>query len=115
MTYAETRRGRDARGTPAALNSIEISLAGRSAVLAIVSSSSRPAERDTFASGVVSAALVKSFAETANRSLTIATSSKDAGATNIRVGNTGVAQNFARLASACAKTPQRRAGLMSRD
>jgi hypothetical protein len=109
VTYAETRRARDAQRAPVALSDVEIVLGGRPAPLVIRSSSpGRPLELDTFASGTLSMASIKAFGEAANRSLTVATSSRDKAATSIRVGNSGVAQNFARLTSACAKISQQR-------
>ncbi len=103
LSYAETRRG-DARHVPERLNKVEISLGGRSAALTITASAVRTFELDTFAGGVVSAALLRNFAETADRSLTVATASRDNTATSIRVGNAGIARNFAQFASACGQT-----------
>jgi hypothetical protein len=61
------------------------------------------AERSASASVAMAAATISNFAASANRSLTIGTMASDNTATNIRVGNTGVAQHFPQLAASCAQ------------
>jgi hypothetical protein len=75
------------------------------AVLKIVSSElgSRPAELDSVARGVVPAGLMQVFAEARNRSITVATRTVSDAETAIRIGNTGVAANFAQLVATCGK------------
>lgn len=114
VTYAETRYG-DAQYAPHALNKVEISLGGRSSALAITASSVRLRELDTFASGIVSSSSVRYFAETAGRSLTIATLGSDKSATSIRVGNAGIAGSFPQFAAACAQGAQRRSAELSKQ
>jgi hypothetical protein len=100
VTYYEQRRasGRN----PDTLTDVEISLAGKSIPLKIVSSQpgSRPAEFASVARGRMPSDLLKMFAEPRSRSLLIETTSEDR-ATAIRIGNAGVARSFQQLASAC--------------
>ncbi len=105
VRYGETRKGAGAQKTPAAINSVAISMGFRTSPLAVGRSELDAAggERDSSASGMVSAAMLKSFAEPGNRSLTIATSVAGHATTSIRVGNSGVAQYLTRLAASCAQ------------
>ena len=68
-------------------------------------------DRESFATGTMSASAVKTFAEAGAHSLIVSTSSGRTGATMVRVGNSGVAQYFPQLASACEKPRGRQAGL----
>ena len=100
VTYHEQRRasGRS-RDT---LTDVEISLAGKSIPLKIVSSQpgGRAAEFNSVARGRMPSELFKMFAEPRSRSLLIETSSEDR-STAIRIGNAGVARSFQQLAAAC--------------
>jgi hypothetical protein len=58
----------------------------------------------TTATGVVPTALVKNLAEAGNRSVTVTTFSANGQATTTRIGNTGLAQYYARMAGGCGKT-----------
>jgi hypothetical protein len=70
---------------------------------------SRPRDKstdlDSIASGRVSVAMLKAFADPGNRSLMVETSSDDA-VTAIRVGNAGIGRILPTLAASCAGAPQ---------
>ena len=105
VTYFEQRR---ATGRRDVLTEVEISLAGRSVPLKIVSSQpgSRSAEFDSVARGRIPTDLFRMFAEPRSRSLLIETTSEDR-ATAIRVGNAGVARSFQQLAANCSAVQPR--------
>ena len=63
----------------------------------------KPPELVSSARGIVSAAFMKGLADWGSRSLTIETATSNNQETAIRVGNTGLAQHFAKFAAACAK------------
>jgi hypothetical protein len=73
--------------------------------LQIVTSEARakPGELDTLARGVLPAALVRALASESSRSVTITTSAPNNVGTAIRMGNTGVALNFPKLAATCGE------------
>jgi hypothetical protein len=104
VTYSEQRRsgGRKAE----LLTDVEISIAGKSVALKVVSSQpgGRSLEFDSLARGKVPVDLFKSFADPRSRSLLIETVSDDR-ATAIRIGNAGIARSFAQLATNCSTQP----------
>src|SRR5215216_266749 len=104
-SYTETRKRPGAKRTPVALKDVALAVGRDSAVLRVVASESagRPPELLSSARGVVSANLVKGFAEWGNRALMIETATTNNQETAIRVGNTGLAQLFPKFAAACAK------------
>jgi hypothetical protein len=104
-TYTETRKRPGSKRTPLALKDVAISVGRESAVLRIVASESttKPPELVSSARGIVSAAFMKGLADWGSRSLTIETATSNNQETAIRVGNTGLAQHFAKFAAACAK------------
>jgi hypothetical protein len=61
------------------------------------------AERDSTARGVLPGAALKAFADSGSQSLTIVTTSASNAATTIRIGNSGAAQLWPRLAASCAQ------------
>jgi hypothetical protein len=118
VAYDETRQAPQGGNAPEALRNVEIRVGQKTAPLAIGSSSlnEQRSARVSSASGIVPAVLIKALAESGNRSLTVATSSGDNTATNIRIGNTGVAANMAQFSAACAvDTRTTHAGLMRAD
>ncbi len=106
ITYTEQRRGSAGR-KPAVLTEVELSIAGRTVPLKIVSSRATDkaqggtAELATLATGKVSLDLLQSFADRNGRSLTIETVSDDA-STIIRVGNAGISRVLPQLSAGCA-------------
>jgi hypothetical protein len=107
LSYSEWRRG-DAAGSPPALSRVSISLGPRSIPLKLTASSAKEAvmqegraSRDSFASASISADQIRSLASVTNRSLTVETAGGTD--TSIRLGNTGLAQNFPLLAASCEK------------
>jgi hypothetical protein len=106
INYIERRQGDDSARAPAVLSEIEITLAGKSLPLKIVSSqaSDKSAGRHSIASGRVPAETLKAFADSGNRSLMIETASDDA-VTAIRIGNAGVARVLPNLIASCAALP----------
>jgi hypothetical protein len=108
VTYAETRRSADDRDA-ASLKQVDLWIEGKTAALEIVSShfNGTPRELETLASGTVSAELVKIFADAVTDSMTVRTVSSITPGTLIRIGNTGFARYFPRLAAACEARPGR--------
>ena len=103
LLYTETRRASDA---PQSLRAVEIRLAGRAIALSLgqsLSADSPAGERITSASGVVAASVLKAFAASASRSLTVETTLEDAGPAAIRLGNTNAFQNLPSLLASCAQ------------
>ncbi|MEA2951060.1 MAG: hypothetical protein QOJ96_580 [Alphaproteobacteria bacterium] len=110
VTYVERRSGAVARPGPEPLKQVAISTGRRSVPLEIIMSearSKRP-EIDSVARGIVPAALVRSLASEGSHSLTIATTNINNVETTIRMGNTGVAQNFPQFAASCSDQLMRR-------
>jgi hypothetical protein len=105
VTYSERRRSGVTGKSPASLSEVEISLAGRPVQLEVVAS--RPRDKstdlDSIASGRVSVATLKAFADSGNRSLMVETASDDV-VTAIRVGNAGIGRILPTLAASCAGT-----------
>jgi hypothetical protein len=102
VTYIEQRRATSDGRTPEVLTDVEMWVAGKPVTLKVVSSrsNSKPHEIDSVATGTVSADLIKTFADTRARSLTVETSSEDM-ATAIRIGNAGVSRTFSQFAASC--------------
>jgi hypothetical protein len=102
INYIEQRQSDDGKA-PAPVTEIEITVAGKSVPLKIVSSqtSDKDAGRSSIASGRLSAEALKTFAETGSRSLMVETSSDDA-VTAIRVGNAGISRVLPNLVASCA-------------
>ena len=100
ITYAETRRSPEDRDSPS-LKQVDLWIEGKSAALEIVSSRVKQRELDTLASGTVPAEAVKLFADAIADSMTVRTVSSINPGTLIRVGNSGFARHFPRLAAAC--------------
>jgi hypothetical protein len=105
VTYLERRGDTDARPAPEPLKQVAISIGRKSTQLEIVTSTmqSKNPELNTVARGVVPAALVKTLAAEGSHSLTVATATTGDAKTVIRMGNTGVAQNFPRFAASCGE------------
>lgn len=116
LSYNETRRGRGDT-VPPALKEVQVRLGYKTMTLALKRSepTANAAERSSSASGVLSAAMISGFAANASRSLTVGTMIADNTTTNIRVGNTGAAQHFPQLATACAQARTEHAGLQGKQ
>jgi hypothetical protein len=114
VSYEETRQAALGDAAPDVLKNVEMRIGQKTVPLKIVSSglNDQRAARVSSANGILPAALVKALAETGNRSLTVTTSGTDNAVTTIRIGNTGVAANFAQLSAACAAVPTTHAGLV---
>src|SRR5262249_22992797 len=108
VTYTETRRNPEDPDR-AALKQVDLWIEGKTAPLDIVSSrgNGSPRELRTLANGTLSAELVKSFAEASGDSITVRTGGGAAPGTMIRIGNTGFARGFPKLAAACDSQPVR--------
>src|SRR5262245_42857779 len=104
-TYNENRKRPGARRNPVALKDVAISVGREAAVLRIVSSeaTNKPPELVSSARGIVTASLMKNFADWGSRALMIETATTNNQETAIRVGNTGLARQFAKFQAACAK------------
>jgi hypothetical protein len=107
VTYSEQRRGNGRM--PKQLAEVEVSLAGKSVALKLVSSkpTGNPLEVDTVASGRLPAELLKAFADSNGRSLTVETTSGDT-STAIRIGNAGAARGLQQLMAFCANRARTR-------
>ena len=106
VTYTETRRNPEDPDT-AAVKQVDLWIEGKTAPLDIVSShlNESPRELQTLANGTLSAELVKSFADATGDSITVRTTGGVAAGTMIRIGNTGFARAFPKLAAACDAQP----------
>jgi hypothetical protein len=104
-SYTETRKRPGTKRAPVALKDVLISVGRDSAVLRVVASESttKPPELVSSARGVVSAHLMKGLADWGTRALMIETATTNNQETAIRIGNTGLAQHFAKFAAACTK------------
>ncbi len=106
VTYTETRRNPD---DDVAVKQVDLWIEGKTAPLDVVSSRlvELPRELHTLANGTLSADVVKTFAGAAGDSITVRTASAGAPGTMIRIGNTGFARAFPKLAAACETHPVR--------
>jgi hypothetical protein len=106
VTYAEMRRSLDGR-EDAAVKRVDLWIEGKTTALNLVSSRLNPSPREleTLASGTVPADLVQSFADATGDSITVRTVGATAPDTMIRIGNTGFARAFPKLAAACDAQP----------
>jgi len=105
ISYTEQRRSSSA-GKPVAVTDVELSIAGRTVPLKLVSSRADKAQGGaanlaTVATGRVPLDVLQSFAERNGRSLTIETTSDDT-STITRVGNAGISRVLPSLAAGCA-------------
>jgi hypothetical protein len=102
-TYAETRKRPASKRI--ALKDVSVAVGRESAVLRVVASEAtmKPPELVSSARGIVSASLMKGFAEWESRALMIETATTTNQQTAIRVGNTGLAEVFPKFAAACSK------------
>jgi hypothetical protein len=105
MTYSERRGVSDIRRLPKSPRGVEMTLVGTSFTLKIVSSQAAAsmAARDTSASALVPAGLIKSLAMPGSNALTIETTGQDDTLTAITIGNAGLASNFPKLAASCTQ------------
>jgi len=106
VTYTETRHNPEDPDA-AAVKQVDLWIEGRTSPLDIVSSNvtESPRELRTLANGTLPAELVKSFADAAGDSITLRTTGGVASGTMIRIGNTGFARAFTKLAAACDARP----------
>jgi len=106
VTYAETRLSTDDRDA-SAVKQIDMWIEGKTEPLDVVSSrlNASPRQLETLASGAIAVDLVQSFAEAGGDSITLRTANGVAPGTLIRIGNTGFAQAYPRLAAACTAHP----------
>jgi hypothetical protein len=101
VSYVEHRNaGED---EPGALTKVTLTLGGRVIPLDIGTAVADGGQITANAAGVIPAGLVKNLADSGNRSVTVSTSSGSGAATVIRIGNSGMAQHFARVAGSCGK------------
>jgi hypothetical protein len=108
VTYAETRLSPDDSDTTS-VKRVDLWIEGKSSPLEIVAShlNGTPRELETIAKGIVDTDLLKFFAEGATDSMTVRTTSTASPGTLIRIGNTGFARAYPRLAAACDAQPTR--------
>ena len=102
-SYAEQRQLGEEQ--PGVLTKVTLTMGGRVLTLDVGTSAvGEGSQLSTSAAGVIPTALVKNLAEAGNRSLTVTTFSATGKATTIRIGNSGLAQHYAKLAGSCGKT-----------
>jgi hypothetical protein len=113
VSYLEHRHDGGGIVVPASLGAVSVRVGDTSVPLKVVSSQRRrdPDELVTYATGPAPAALIDAFAAVGNHSIVIETHSTRL-ATGIRLGNTGVQQNWPPLAAACGKAIGNRADLI---
>jgi hypothetical protein len=116
VSYSETRRSGEDGALPQPLKEVQLRLGYKTVSLALQQSDlgAAASERASLASGVLNATMISHFAGSAARSLTVGTLTGDSIATNIRIGNTGAAQHFPRLATSCAQTRTEHAELKAK-
>jgi hypothetical protein len=102
VSYVEHRRV-DGDQAPAALTSVELTLAGKAVPLKVTSSTMQAKLRqlDSVAHGRLSADMLEAFAEVGSRSLMVETVSRDTN-TLIRIGNAGIGHALPSLVASCA-------------
>jgi hypothetical protein len=102
LLYTETRRASDA---PPSLTAVEVRIAGKTILLSLGPSRTGQStgERMSSASGAVTASLLKSFAASASRSLTVETTLDNADSAMIRLGNTNAFHNLPSFLASCAE------------
>jgi hypothetical protein len=107
--YVEQRSGADRGRALKAVTAVEISIAGRSVALKVLSSrpSGKPLEIHSVASGRLPADVFKAFADARGRALTVETASDDM-TTAIRIGNAGMERSLPQLMASCATQPRGR-------
>jgi len=107
IKYLEQRRGEDGSAA-AAVTDVELTVAGKSIPLKIVSSNvkDQPSGLNSVASGRLPVELLKAFADGGNHSMMIETASEDTN-TVIRIGNAGIARALPGLIAGCSMPAQR--------
>ena len=112
VTYIDKRKNAEAES--AAIKTVTISMSRKATPLTLGSSAvdGARAERDSSASGILSSAALKTFADSGSHSLTIVTTSAGNAPTTIRIGNSGAAQYWPRLTASCAQSRTEHAGLV---
>lgn len=102
ISYSEHRAG-GGHGIMTPLKSVALSLDRRSEQLKLVSSASVPdvAELSSVARGAIPSALIDWFSANSSRALVVSTTNAANARTEIRVGNSGLATELAKLKQAC--------------
>ncbi len=102
VLYTETRRG---AAVAAPLKSVELRLASKVVPLTLGEprATQKPGEVLASASGIVTGAMLQSFATSRMRSIVIETTSENAEAAVIRIGNSGAATSLTPFLSSCSQ------------
>jgi hypothetical protein len=103
VSYVEQRAAGEDEKAPALLRKVTVTLGGRVMTLDVGATTADGDQLTSTATGVIPAGLVKNLAETGNRSITVSTNSSSGRMTMTRLGNSGIAQHYARLAGTCGK------------
>jgi hypothetical protein len=105
VLYTETRRG--SAGAP--LKGVELRLANKIVPLTLGASlpAQKPGEVSSSASGVVTGAMLQSFASSRMRSIVIETISGTSEAAVIRIGNSGAVGSLVPFLASCTQQPAR--------
>jgi hypothetical protein len=109
VSYVERRGPGEAEAALSPLSKVTVTLAGRVLPLDLGTSNADGGQMLSSATGVIPANLVKTLAETGNRSISVTTSTSSGRMTLTRMGNSGIAQHYARMSGKCGK--QRNAAL----
>ena len=104
LLYGEIRRGSEAE-TARLLKSVEVRLGGRTVALSPnpLRGDSSTGERVVIATGMVTASMLKNFAASASRSLTVETTLQQGEPVSIRIGNTNAFSNLPVFMNACSQ------------
>ncbi len=105
LFYSEARRSPEG-SAPQSLKSVEVRLGGKSVPLSLgpARDTGAAGEQVSFASGVVAASVLKTFAVSSSRSLTVETVPDNAEPVTIRIGNTNAFGNLPVFLNSCSQT-----------
>ncbi len=104
LTYVDRRKTREHARNSEVLRGVDVTIGTHSASLSLGRNHTWAASQSTgVASGTISAASLKNFAESGSRAMTVAARRADNAETIIRVGNSGFAKALPQLAAACSR------------
>ncbi len=105
VLYIEARRATDGEA-PRGLKSVEMRIGGKTVSLLVAAPRETSASGDMVysASGTVTASILRNFAASASRSLSVETKTDEAEPVAIRIGNTNAFSNLPLFLSACSQS-----------
>ncbi len=104
LNYTETRRASEGE-TPRMLKSVEMRIGGKTVALSVVPPRGAASSGETVysANGAVTASILRNFAASSSRSLTVETRIDQAEPVAIRIGNTNAFSNLPVFMTACSQ------------